>query len=205
MSRPCNPMRRQCSTSSSQIRAASSKAASLRSDTANSIERAAHAAQRPGQIVRRGPSGEERALGGVETRIRRIRTRGKRKTIGGGCTDEWRAAHGHGANRARGLLDARQLQYAELERQPRLIDDAHGPLGRRPDGPIMNSGDVHRRARQPSRKTCRAGARVDLGGKLRSKLAPARCRRRGTLHQIPSNRPHMVRRALFAEIRAPHP
>src|SRR5262249_43065902 len=100
--------------------------------------------ERPAQVDRGRAGGEQRRVGALERGVGGIGAQRERHAVGGGCTDQRRAAHLHGGDRAHGVVDRRQPHCGETVWRRRLVDDANGhPVGLEPDRAHGLAVDFH--------------------------------------------------------------
>ena len=106
--------------------------------------RAQHLLQRPAQVDGGGALRGQQRDGAVDGLVGGVRAQRQANAVGGRGADQRRAAHLHGLNRARRVLDRLERRDRQLVRQLRLVDDLHRPAVRgEPDRAIGLAVDVH--------------------------------------------------------------
>src|ERR1700737_1675730 len=79
----------------------------------------------------------------VEVRVRRVRPQGERYAVGGSRAYQRSAAHHHGPDCSRGVVDRIQIDGREFKREARLIDDPDGTGCGGPDCAVVRARDFH--------------------------------------------------------------
>ena len=104
----------------------------------------AHAVEGPTEIHGGRARREEGGVSAGQGGIGRIGAEREPQAPGRGGADQRRAAHEHGANGVRGVVEGGEPGGDERVREARLIDDLDGdPVGGRPDSAGGAAGDIH--------------------------------------------------------------
>ena len=133
-----------------------------------------HLVERPAEIDGGRARGGERLAGAVERLVGLIVAKSEADAVGSGRTDQRRAAHLHGRDRPRRVVERLERHRLEPERQLGLVDDLDRPAVRiEPDGAVMLAVDVHgSRLNRPQRPSaCGTRSQAWRGG--RSRQGPA--------------------------------
>src|ERR1700694_1337917 len=83
------------------------------------------------------------SCGFVEVRVRRVRSQSERYAIGGGRAYQRSAAHHHGTDRLRGIIEGIEIDRGEFKRKAGLIDDPDGTGCGGPDCAVVRARDFH--------------------------------------------------------------